>query len=79
MNQSRLGSLMEALTNTVVGFAINFCMNLVILPVFFDKHISLGANFVMGCVFTVVSVARSYVLRRWFNGPLHALIRRYFP
>jgi hypothetical protein len=77
--QSRLGSLVESMVNVVVGFGINFTMNLLILPLFFGHHISLSANFVMGLVFTVVSVARSYGIRRWFNGPLRSLINRVFP
>jgi len=31
-------------------------------------HISPLNNFYMGCIYTVISLARSYVLRRWFNG-----------
>ena len=77
--QSRMGSLVEACVNVVIGFAINFVMNLLILPVFFGHSISLSANFVMGLAFTVVSVARSYAIRRWFNGRLHTLVSRLFP
>ncbi len=79
MNQSRLGSLVEALVNVVIGFGINFGVNLAVLPLFFGHSISLGANFVMGLVFTVVSVARSYAIRRWFNGHLRSFISRVFP
>jgi hypothetical protein len=77
--QSRLGSLVESLVNVVIGFSINFAMNLLILPVFFGHSISLAANFWMGCLFTVVSVARSYCIRRWFDGPIRAFINRLFP
>lgn len=77
--QSRLGSLVESLVNVVVGFGINFLMNLLILPLFFGHAISLTANFVMGLIFTVVSVARSYAIRRWFNGRLRSLINRLLP
>ena len=41
--------------------------NLLIFPLF-GFHISLGANFVMGLIYTAISLVRSYVLRRWFNG-----------
>lgn len=66
-SQSKKASLVEALSNTVIGFAINYTANLVILPLFFGHSISLAANFGMGLIYTVISVARSYVLRRWFN------------
>ncbi|WP_413879001.1 hypothetical protein [Candidatus Aalborgicola defluviihabitans] len=32
MNQTRLGSFIEAWINVAIGFAINFVANLVILP-----------------------------------------------
>lgn len=78
IQQSRMGSFVEAMANVVVGFAINYLANLLILPMF-GFHISLAANFWMGCIYTLVSVVRSYAIRRWFNGRLHALISRLFP
>ncbi len=72
MNQTKLGSLIEACINVVIGFGINFCANLLILPLF-GFHISLSNNFIMGLLFTVISVARSYAIRRFFNAKLHAM------
>ena len=65
--QTRTQSLIEAWANVIVGFGINFSANLVILPLF-GYTPSLRDNFVIGLLYTVVSLARSYVLRRWFNG-----------
>lgn len=70
MTQTRLGSLIEALINVVIGFSINFIANLLIFPLF-GMHISLGNNFLMGLIYTAISIARSYVIRRWFNSMLH--------
>lgn len=67
MNQTRLGSFIEAWVNVGIGFGINFAMNLVILPMAGLPMPSLGQNLVIGVLFTVVSVARSYLVRRWFN------------
>ena len=39
---------------------------MLILPLF-GFHIGPGAAFNMGPIFTVISLVRSYVLRRWFN------------
>ncbi len=65
--QTKLGSFAEAWANIAVGFAINFTANLLILPLFgFD--VTAGAAFGIGVIFTVISLARSYVLRRYFNG-----------
>jgi hypothetical protein len=67
MAQTKLGSWVEAWANIFVGFAINWCANMVILPLFGFK-LSGGTAFEIGLVFTVISLVRSYVLRRWFNG-----------
>ena len=72
MTQSRLESLIEAVINTCIGFSINYFANLLIFPLF-GFHISAGANFLMGLIYTVISVARSYCIRRWFNARLHRL------
>lgn len=65
--QTKLGSFVEAWANIVVGFSINWCANILVLPLFgFDVT---GAQaFGIGVIFTVISLVRSYVLRRWFNG-----------
>lgn len=75
MQQSRLGSLIEALFNVLIGFSINFAANLVILPMF-GYTPSLWDNFQIGMLYTVVSIARSYVIRRWFNSMLHRTAQR---
>lgn len=66
--QTKRGSFAEAWANIAVGFSINFVANTILIPVFVGVHIAPGANFMMGCVYTLISLARSYVLRRWFNG-----------
>jgi hypothetical protein len=72
MNQTRLGSLIESLINVVVGFSINFTANMFIFPLF-GFHITAGANLALGAVYTVISVVRSYCIRRWFNAKLHTM------
>lgn len=71
MTQTRLGSLIEVLFNIAIGFAINWVANIYILPLY-GFHITGGQAFSMGLIFTVISVVRSYVIRRWFNARLHA-------
>jgi len=65
--QSRKASSLEAFANTCVGWAINFTANLVILPYFGFTSITSAKAFGIGVVFTVISLARSYFLRRVFN------------
>ena len=75
MNQTRLGSLFESLINVFIGFWINFAANLLILPLV-GFHITIGENFFIGFLYTLISVARSYVIRRWFNQKLQRMARR---
>lgn len=65
--QTRLGSFVEAWANIFIGFTINYIANIIIFPLF-GMHISLLNNFYMGLVYTVISLVRSFVLRRYFNG-----------
>lgn len=70
MTQTRLGSLYEALFNILIGYTINFTANMLILPAF-GFHITVVQNLAIGVLFTIISVARQYVIRRWFNAKLH--------
>ena len=74
-SQTRLGSFIEAWINVFIGFGINFVANLLILPLF-GYTPTLWENFQIGVLFTIVSVARSYFVRRWFNARLHAAAER---
>lgn len=75
MNQSKLGSFIEAWLNVLIGFGINFSANLVILPMF-GFNITVADNFLIGALYTFISVIRSYAIRRWFNARLHAAAMR---
>lgn len=66
--QTRLGSFVEAWANIAIGFAVNFTANLLILPAFGFTSLTPAKNFAIGVIYTGISLARSYVLRRWFNG-----------
>lgn len=66
MSQTKKGSLYEALTNTAVGWVINYVANILILPMF-GLMVTYGQAFWIGCIFTVISIIRSYVMRRVFN------------
>lgn len=75
MRQSRLGSLVEVSINIFIGYWINFIANLLILPLF-GFHITLTDNLLMGLIYTLISVARSYVVRRWFERMIHKAAKR---
>jgi len=75
MNQSRLGSLIESGFNILIGYGINFVANMLILP-YFGFHVTLMQNLQIGLLFTVISVARSYLVRRYFNARLQQMAQR---
>lgn len=66
MRQSRFHSALEAISNTVTGYLVAVLANLLILP-WFGLHPSVSDSFLIGAAFTVVSLARSYALRRLFE------------
>ena len=66
MKQSRRMSLVESLANVAVGYGVAVLTQIVVFP-FFGLYVSLADNLVMGAVFTIVSIARSFTLRRVFE------------
>lgn len=64
--QSRIQSFIEAWSNTIIGYFINLGVQLVVYPLY-GATFSFGQNVQIGLIFMVVSIARSYVLRRAFN------------
>ena len=66
MKQSRLMSLAESFANVIVGYGVAVVTQILIFPVF-GLQTTLGQNLAMGGVFTIVSLARSFLLRRLFE------------
>ena len=66
MRQSRSLSLVEAGANVLVGFGIAVLTQMVVFPMFGLKA-ALSDHLTIGLVFTVVSLARGYLLRRLFD------------
>ena len=64
--QKKSHSLAEAIFNVVIGFIISMVANLIVLP-WFGFYVTFGQAFGIGLIFTVISIVRSYVLRRIFN------------
>ena len=75
MTQTRLGSLIEACINVLIGFGVNFAANFAILPLF-GWHVTAGQNLALGAIYTGISIARSYAVRRWFNARIAATAAR---
>lgn len=67
MSQSRWMSFVEAWAGVGVGFGINYLANLYLLPLW-GLSVRPAQALTIGAVFTGISLARSYVLRRVFEG-----------
>ena len=59
-------SLVEAITNVIVGFLLALLTQIVAFPLL-GLSASLSDNLILGVIFTAVSLARSYALRRAFE------------
>lgn len=66
MKQSRWMSLLEAVTNVLVGYGVAVATQWLVFPLF-GLHATLQENLLIGLIFTAVSLVRSYVLRRVFE------------
>ena len=66
MAQTRLGSLVESIANVVVGYRVAVGAQVAIFPLF-GVHLPLQQNMAIGGLFAVVSLVRSYCLRRLFR------------
>lgn len=66
MSQTRFGSLVESLANVAFGYSVAVASNLVVLPAF-GFRVSVSDSLLIGGYFTIISVARSFVVRRVFN------------
>ena len=64
--QSRTMSLIEAIANVIIGYGVAVATQAVVFPLF-GLRASLDQNLAIGLIFTIVSLVRSYALRRMFN------------
>ncbi len=66
MTQSRAMSFIEAATNVVVGYILAIATQIIVFP-WFGIKAALGEHLAIGFAFVGVSLARSYLLRRFFE------------
>ena len=64
--QSKKFSLIESVTNVAVGYIVALLSQIIIFPVF-GITATIKDNLMIGLFFTLVSIIRSYILRRIFN------------
>ena len=69
--QTRVNSMIESLTNVGIGYCVAIASQLLVFPLF-DINIPFSDNLLIGLYFTIISIARSYIVRRWFTGRTEA-------
>ena len=60
-------SLLESVVNIVIGFGIALIVQIIVFP-YYGLEPDIREHLEIGYIFTVVSLCRSYLLRRVFNG-----------
>jgi len=64
--QKRIHSLLESFINVLIGYLVAVGSQILIFPLF-GIDIPLRDNFLIGFYFTIISIIRSYTLRRIFT------------
>jgi hypothetical protein len=71
MPQSRLLSFLEANVSTLIGFVVSMLLMEYVVGPLYHLPTTTVDNFSITCIFTVVSIARGYFVRRFFNRSFH--------
>jgi hypothetical protein len=74
--QTRLESLIETFINIAIGYVVAICSQMLIFP-YFGIDIPLSTNLALGGFFTVISIIRSYLVRRYFNSRIKHLAHKF--
>jgi len=78
MIQSKLESLVEAILNTLSGFIISLLTWMFIVSPIWGIENSFTDSLSIVGLFTVISILRSYIWRRFFNNGLHKVVHNLF-
>ncbi len=64
--QTKLQSLKESFINILIGYLTALLSQILIFPLF-DIVVPFTDNLLIGAYFTIISLIRSYLIRRYFN------------
>lgn len=64
--QTKLESFRESCYNVLIGYVIAFISQIVVFPLVGVKA-TINQNLEIGLYFTIISLTRSYLIRRYFN------------
>jgi hypothetical protein len=66
MKQTRKASLAETLLSTAIGYIGAVTGQVIVFP-WFGIHVPVHTNLMIGVIFTVISIARGFWVRRLFE------------
>jgi len=66
MNQTKLHSIIESITQTIIGLGTSILIQVVLYPLL-GIPVTLKQNLIITSVFFVVSIIRGFLVRRLFN------------
>ena len=64
--QTRYESFKESIVNIIIGYVVAVLSQLLVFPLF-DIVVEFSDNLMIGLYFTVISLVRSYLVRRYYN------------
>lgn len=64
--QTKWDSFKESFTNILSGYILSLLTQVIVFPLF-DINTSMGENMIISLIFTLVSLARLYIIRRIYN------------
>ena len=66
---SKKKSIIESLTDIVIGFVMYLPINFLILPLFAEQisNYDILGFFQLSAIFTAIALVRKYTIRRWFE------------
>ena len=66
MSQTRVVSFIESISNVIIGLGVGIVSQILIFPIF-NINVPIRTNIAIAGWMTLVSILRSYIIRRWFN------------
>jgi len=66
MTQTRRQSAIETVAGVTIGFVVSLVASVLVFPLF-GHSFTLGQNIAITVIFTLLSIARGYAVRRLFN------------
>lgn len=64
--QTKIHSFIESCVNVIIGYSVALGSQIVIYPIF-DIDVNMSDQATIALLFTIISLIRSYLLRRFFT------------